>query len=192
MIRLLYHRCRMMSSTGKSSNKPHAFIGETEERFLSLLREGLVPRDACREVGVSYDTYHDWMMKGGDPASRAKARCPDTVQWEPYWTFARRVREARAEGSRHVRPGKPKGRLPSEITPAQQEIIFHGLTNGYSYHEVCRQADITLSTFAAWLRLGGYPRQISLYRPIARQYVAEPYQTFVQRVLAAEDAYLGS
>ena len=167
-------------------------LGDAQERLLSALRQGYAPQKACAIAGISYATYWTWMLRGADPGSRSKYRCPERIRVEPYWTFAREVRAAIEDGKRATPPGPPRGRTPALLTPEQQAVILDRLKQGWSYAAACRQANVTLSTFSSWLRLGGYPRQLSLHRAIDPAYVTEPYKSFATAVLAAEDSYFGS
>lgn len=165
-------------------------LGEKREKLLHAISEGHSFKRACRLTDVSYDTFRWWMLKGSDPDSHSSRVCPQDIQVEPYWTFARDVRRAESLGKRHSPPGPRHGRLPSPISPEAQTVILDGLSRGWSYHDVSRAADVRLSTFLSWLRLGGYPRRLQMVRPLDPAFITEPYKSFVLAVIAAEETYL--
>lgn len=169
-----------------------ALLGEPRERLLARIREGYSFRKACALAEVSYDTFGWWMLKGADPGSRSAKVCAADVRVEPYWSFARDVRDAEAIGKRYTPPGPRHGRLPSPLSPEAQTVILDGLSRGWSYHDCARAAGVRLSSFLSWLRLGGYPRRLQMVRPLEEAFITEPYIGFVRRVVAAEEAYLGA
>lgn len=168
-----------------------ALLGDKREALLARIREGYPFRKACALAGVSYDTFRWWMLKGADPDSGSRRVCPPTVKVEPYWTFARDVRAAQADGRRYSPPGPRHGRHPSPIPPEAQAVILDGLSRGWSYHDCAREAGVRLSTLLSWLRLGGYPRRLQMTRPLEDRFVVEPYKSFVADVISAEETFLG-
>lgn len=164
-------------------------LGATQVKLEDLLREGHTFRTACAKAGVSYYTFHDWMMKGGDPGSRAFHKCPDTLRVEPYYSFARAMRAAEADGRRVERPRMPTGPAPTPITDAQREQIMRGFASGWTIRRIARTAGVTHNTLLSWLYRGGYPKQVSHHVPIDPAGITEPYRSFVEDVLRAEDAF---
>jgi hypothetical protein len=165
---------------------------EHQSVFLDLLRSGCPIHEACQRVGVNYDTFYAWMQKGGDPKSHAKGKCLPHVQVEPFWSFARAVRMAQEVGSRQDVPRRHSGRMPNPISDEEQALIIEAIRSGVSYHTACKQAGVKLSRFTSWLRHGGFPRRLTLHPPIPEQDVREPYKSFADAVLAAEEESLGS
>lgn len=176
----------------KNATSPKAIVGETRERLLALLRAGHSLKAACAQTGVRYSTLLVWLSKGGDPESKSKKKCAPHLRWEPYWTFARELRAAQAAGRTVSLPGPRRGRLPAPLSPEQQAVILDGLERGLTYHALCRQAGVRLSTFVSWLRLGGYPRPLTVSRPLTPDHIVDPYKSFAAAVLAAEERYFGA
>lgn len=171
---------------------PRTYDEERVQQLLTLVRNGHTLEDACRQTGYSVGTIRTWMIQGGDPQSRSRKVCHTSVRVEPYYTFVRELRSAMAQGKHHTPPGSPRGRRPQDITPEQRDAVLRGLTLGWSFPNACREAKLPLATFISWLRLGGYPDKVSPYREVAPQFIEEPYKSFVQDVLKAEDDYFAT
>lgn len=164
----------------------HALTGDAGERLFAALRQGYSLPKACAIAGVSSDTVRWWLLKGADPESTSRRVCPQDFILEPFWTFARELRAAQAEGRRHVLPVKRRGPLPGDISQSQQTALLGCLAIGYPFQAACNVAGIRLERLLSWLRLGGYPRQLDQRPPLDSICVIEPYISFVQNVLDAE------
>jgi len=164
-------------------------LGKTLESLVSLVEQGYSFRAACAEAGVSYYTFNEWMMKGGDPGSISRHKCPPHVRVEPYYSFARTMRQAEKVGKAVERPRPPIGPKPAGISDAQRALVMDGFRQGWTLRAIARHADIRYSTLCGWLHRGGYPRLTTGHIPIAPAHIADPYKSFVAEVGAAEDAF---
>lgn len=174
------------------ASPPTVLLGPKRDVFLQALAEGYSPPAACERAGVVYKTYRDWMLKGGNPGGDARHACPPHLQWEPYYSFARDVRAAQATGRQHDQLGSLSGAKPAALSETQQDALCHALAHGFTYHAAAHLAGVRLSTFVSWLRRGGYPRQLSFAKPLLPAFIADPYATFVRRILAAEDSFFAA
>lgn len=159
--------------TRRVGRPPTAFTNERANKLADLLEQGYSPKRACSMLGIAVDVYYAWMLKG-------------RLGEEPYVSFRETMLAAIDAGMGRTPPGRRLGRVPSDIPSDKQDQIVEHLRQGRSYHVSCRRAGVNLGTFVSWLRLGGYPRQLSPYRPIAPEHVAEPYRSFAAAVLQAE------
>jgi hypothetical protein len=162
------------------------------QQLLAFVREGHSLTESCERVGYTLPTIRGWMHKGGDPQSRSRTRRNPSVRVEPFYTFVRELRTTMAQGKQRTPPGPPRGRRPQDITPEQREAVLRALASGWSFPAACREAHLPLATFISWLRLGGYPQKVSPYRSISPEHIEEPYKSFVQDVLKAEDDYFAT
>lgn len=172
--------------------QPKTFDPEKNAQLFALVRDGHDLTTACNMVGLAHNTVRDWLLKGGDPASRSRKKCAEHVRVEPYWTFARELREAMTAGRHRVPPGPPRGRRPADITPEQRDAVLRYISQGVAFPIACRDAKLPYATFISWLRLGGYPDPISPYRAVHDLYVEEPYASFVADVQHAEELYFAT
>ena len=141
---------------------------------------------ACEQSGVARTTVRKWLLKGTDPETRSAYACPVDYVNEPYWTFARELRKAQAEGQAFDKPVKPANKPPQPITDEQQTALLGCLAIGSTFRTACDVAGVPLPRLLSWLRRGGYPRQLTNKVAIDPVYIIEPYATFVQHVLDAE------
>lgn len=151
---------------------PRAWDEDAVAALAARLADGWPPRRACDALGLSHDAYLRWMRRAGSGG--------------PHAAFRDRMLAALAAGQGKTPPGPPTGRPPSPIAQEQRVALLDAIRRGWDYHAACREAGVRMTTFAAWLRLGGYPRRLSVYRPVAPEYIAEPYRSFVMDVLGAE------
>lgn len=165
--------------------------GETDT-FLNLLRQGYSTVEACWVLGISYEHFRHWMMRGNDPLSKSPKNCLPEIRVEPYWSFARAVRLADEEGKTIRLLKSDPGRPPLSIDVRQRDRLCEEIARGASYHEACQIAHVALSTFLSWLRHGGYPRQLTNSRVLNPVHIREPYISFVAAVLAAEEESFGT
>lgn len=172
-------------------NPPVFANGETD-RFLDLLRQGYSTVEACWALGISYEHFRHWMMRGNDPLSKSPKNCLPEIIVEPYWSFARAVRLADAEGRTTRLLKSDPGRPPLSLDTVQRDKLCREIARGASYHEACHLAHVPLSTFLSWLRHGGYPRQLTSSRVLNPVHIREPYISFVTAVLAAEEESFGT
>lgn len=179
----------MAKTVDKIYRDTTTLLGSTQEQLEDLIRHGHTFRTACAKAGVSYYTFHEWMMKGGDPGSRSKHKCPTEYQIEPYYSFARAIRDAEAEGKRIERPRIPTGPQPNPLTDEQRAALLSGFAQGWTIRRIARSAGVTHNTLLSWLHRGGYPRAVSHHVPIDPAGIMEPYKSFVEDVLRAEDAF---
>ena len=82
---------------GGKGTLPYGITPEKEHVLLALVRKGLPFSTACAKAGISYLTFCDWMIRGGDPKSNDKQKPPPGEEREPYAGFVIRVREAEAD-----------------------------------------------------------------------------------------------
>lgn len=169
-----------------------AISGTTRETFLHLLSRGYPLLSALEQSNITYDTFRYWMVQGADPEKLLKHRRVQPARVEPYWTFARDVRNAIEQGKAFSIPGPPRGRKPSAISSEQEAVILDCVRRGWSFPASCHAAGITLTRLGSWLRLGGYSRQLSMHRPVDPLHVVEPYKSFVKRFEQAEDDYFAT
>lgn len=180
----------MLEIIHKYSPTATRLLGDTERELTKHIEAGHSMKESCRLAGVPYLTFRGWMRKGSDPKADPIYKCPDYIHYEPYYSFARRMRAAEMVGKRQMLPRVPSGPDPSTIDAEQQAIIFDALRNGWSYHAACNAAKIRLSTFTSWLHRGGYPRQVSMAHPVPEEAREEKYVSFVKEVIRAEDEFL--
>ena len=173
------------------SNKAHILLGDAEEELKKYLREGRGLGESLRLAGISRFTFTEWMLKGSDPKAQGRRQvCPPHIHVEPFYSYARRIREAEDEGKRSNRPIRRRGQnFPADITYDQKRDILYALRQGWSYHEACKYAQVRLSTFLSWLHLGGYPKRVSMALPVHEDDRQEKYVSFVKEVLRAEDEF---
>jgi hypothetical protein len=165
-------------------------LGDTERELTKYIEAGYSMKESCRLSGVPYLTFRMWMTKGSDPKADPIHKCPDYIHYEPYYSFARRMRAAEVVGKRQFLPRLPSGPPPADINEEQKAVILYGLRSGWSYHAACNAAKIRLSTFISWLHRGGYPRQVSMAHPVPEEAREEKYVIFVKEVIRAEDEFL--
>lgn len=168
-----------VTQTEFRGREPVVLQGDVQDRMISLLTSGLSVYASCREVGVSRDTFWRWMRLGEREGAR-----------EPYRSFAARVREAQ----KNRQPDEellsavlqPRGRPPYPISDEQREIILQAIREGKSYRQASKRAGILTTTLKSWLRMGGYPNQVTPSPSPPPNKRKEPYISFVRDVLAAE------
>lgn len=164
-------------------------LGKPQEDLEHWLRLGKSRFVACANSGVSYDTFRNWMAKGGDK-SRSKHRLPDDLQIEPYYSFVQAIHAAEQVGKRFPRPIRnPTGPPPAPLSDPQKELAYHGFRQGWNSRAVASHMGVRHSTLLSWLHRGGYPNLQSAHVPLAPAFVVDPYKTFVEEVLRAEDAF---
>jgi len=76
---------------------PYGITPEKEYVLIELIKRGLPFGTACAKAGVSYFTFCDWMIRGGDPKSNDKHKPAQGDEQEPYASFVLRIREAEAD-----------------------------------------------------------------------------------------------
>jgi lambda repressor-like predicted transcriptional regulator len=173
----------------KTAPKATKLLGETADRLDDLISQGHSMKSACEKAGVAYPTFRLWMLRGSDPKADPLHKCPEHIRVEPYYSFARRMRQAELRGKRAELPRRPSGPKPAAITPVQRERIMSALRDGWSLHAAARYAGVRLSTLLSWLHRGGFPRRLTAAIPVSPDAIEEPYYSFAQDVLRAEAAY---
>lgn len=166
----------------------NTFSAEEQDIMERRFRAGESPRVVLTSMGRSYWVFREWMKRGGDPEAK-QSRCPDHIIIEPYHTFAQRMRAALTEGKRVLLPKRPHGPHPKPLTAEQREAILDGFRQGLRLHQVSRYAQVPISRLTSWLERGGYPKKLTTMYPIPENEIIEPYKSFVQEVLKAEDAF---
>ncbi len=74
-----------------------AISDDQQKVIIFAIKRGNFRTVACDLAGVKYDTFRDWMERGGDPQSTAKTKPLPGEEMEPYYSFAQAVRRAEAE-----------------------------------------------------------------------------------------------
>lgn len=162
-----------------TGTRPSEVFNESSEVILQCLRDGLTPFAACRKAGVIFFTYRSWIHNGTGPLAR-----------QPYAAFAHEVakiqREVPIDEKALAEVLLPRGRRPQALTGVQQDAIVQVVQDGGSHFEAADAAGITLNTLYSWLRMGGYPKQVSRFAPVPDRYVEDPFKSFVARFREAE------
>jgi len=76
---------------------PSGIPPDKEHTLLALIERGLPFSTACAKSGISYFTFCEWMIRGGDEKSTDKRKPAEGDEQEPYVGFVLRVRAAEAE-----------------------------------------------------------------------------------------------
>lgn len=163
-------------------------LGETEERLKAELLNGYNRRDAAKNACVWWEDFRRWMERGGEGHPQSYSNCPPDIHWEPYYSFAKRVAEAERIGKAKPRVRK-SGLKPTMLNELQQATVLTALRRGRSFATAARWAGVKYSTLSSILRHGGYPNLFGHKMPPHPEDVSEPYITFVNEVLRAEDSY---
>lgn len=78
------------------NHKPYGISADQRRTLIAAVGEGNFFTTACRIAGVNYDTFCDWMVKGGDPLRDDKGKPAPGEEVEPYKSFMIEIRQAEA------------------------------------------------------------------------------------------------
>lgn len=77
-----------------SNLKPYAITPAQREQLVLLIARGLPMTSSCAKLGIRYETFCDWMERGGHANRHGKTTVDPDDAVEPYKSFVAAIRAA--------------------------------------------------------------------------------------------------